>query len=173
VRLQQRGDFYLGVGAVAVAAAWLYVASGIEESMLSDATGAGGIPRVLGYLMVALGLLLCVRSVSFSAPARDTAAAIQDPAPEPSAPSSWTSNPHVQALILLGILAGYVILAPYLGYLLATAVLLGVSAAYGGAPVNRNLVLVSLAGGIALWLSFAWALNIPMQTSLLLEWLRA
>jgi putative tricarboxylic transport membrane protein len=170
VRLQQRSDFYLGVGAIALAIAWLYVASGIEESMLSDATGAGGIPRVLGYLMAALGVLLCVRSVSFSAPAAGAASAVRETAPEKLAASSWPQNEHVQALILLGILAGYVVLAPYLGYLLATAVLLGVTAAYGGTPVNRNLVLVSLGGGIVLWLSFAWALNIPMQSSVLLDW---
>ena len=164
----QRADFLLGVGAIAVSGAWLYVASGIQESMLSDATGAGGIPRALGYLMAALGLLLCLRSVSFAARAPDATPA--GPAPQGSTPGRWKSNPHVQALILLGILAGYVVLAPYLGYLVATAVLLGVVAAYGGAPLNRNLLLVSAGGGIFLWLSFAWALSIPMQTSVLLDW---
>jgi putative tricarboxylic transport membrane protein len=161
-------DFFLGVGAIALAGVWLYVASGIQESMLSDATGAGGIPRALGYLMAALGLLLCLRSVSFAAPApgaRPVESASQD-----SAPISWKNNPHVQALILLGILAGYVVLAPYLGYMVATAVLLAAVAAYSGAPINRNLLLVSAGGGIALWLSFAWALGISMQTSVLLDW---
>jgi putative tricarboxylic transport membrane protein len=168
MKLLRPTDFYLGVGAIGLAGAWLYVASGIQESMLSDATGAGGIPRVLGYLMAALGLLLCLRSVSFTAPASSANSA--EPAPQPGAPASWKSNPHMQALILLGILVGYVVLAPYLGYMVATAVLLGVVAAYGGAPVDRKLLVVSAGGGIALWLSFAWALSIPMQTSVLLDW---
>ena len=168
MRLRNAIDFYLGVGAIALSGVWLYVASGIEESMLSDATGAGGIPRVLGYVMAALGLLLCLRSVSFSAHAPRAVAA--DPPPIASEPRSWKSNPHVQALALLGILAGYVILAPYLGYMVATAVLLGASAAYGGAPINRNMLLISAGGGIVLWLSFAWALGIPMQTSVVLDW---
>jgi putative tricarboxylic transport membrane protein len=169
VRLREPTDFYLGVGAIALSGAWLYVASGIQESMLSDATGAGGIPRVLGYVMAALGLLLCLRSVSFAA--RQPSAASGQEAPlHDSAPTSWKTNPHLQALVLLGILAGYVILAPYLGYMVATAVLLGVSAAYGGAPVNRNLLLISAGGGVVLWLSFAWALGISMQTSALLDW---
>jgi putative tricarboxylic transport membrane protein len=169
VKLLRPADFYLGVGAIALSGAWLYVASDIQESMLSDATGAGGIPRVLGYLMAVLGLLLCLRSVSFKrqvGSARPT-----EPAPENSVPAGWKNNPNLQALILLGILAGYVVLAPYLGYLAVTALLLGVVAAYGGAPVDRKLLLVSACGGIALWLSFAWALNIPMQTSALLAWL--
>ena len=162
----QRTDFFLGVGAIALAGAWLYVASGIQESMLSDATGAGGIPRVLGYVMAALGLLLCVRSVSFT-PAASTGS-VAEPTPHQWQAGSWKNNPHLQALVLLGILASYVVLAPYLGYMVATAVLLGAVAVYGGAPVNRNLLLISAGGGIVLWLSFAWALGIPMQTSALL-----
>jgi putative tricarboxylic transport membrane protein len=168
MKLQQRGDFYLGVGAIALAGAWLYVASGIQESMLSDATGPGGIPRVLGYVMAALGLLLCLRSVSFAAQA--PGARPHEAVPEDDTPAGWKNNPHIKALALLGILAGYVVLAPYLGYMVATAVLLGAVAAYGGAPVNRNMLLICAGGGIALWLSFAWALNIPMQTSVLLDW---
>ncbi|MDB5881151.1 MAG: conserved rane protein of unknown function [Ramlibacter sp.] len=168
MKLQQRGDFYLGVGAIALAGAWLYVASGIQESMLSDATGPGGIPRVLGYVMAALGLLLCLRSVSFAAPV--PGARPLEAVPEDDAPTGWKNNPHIKALALLGILAGYVVLAPYLGYMVATAVLLGAVAAYGGAPINRNMLLICAGGGIALWLSFAWALNIPMQTSVLLDW---
>jgi putative tricarboxylic transport membrane protein len=170
VKLRRPADFYLGVGAIALSGAWLYVASGIQESMLSDATGAGGIPRVLGYLMAVLGLLLCLRSVSFKTQAASARPTQAEPAPENSVAAGWKNNPNLQALILLGILAGYVVLAPYLGYLVATALLLGVVAAYGGAPVDRKLLLVSACGGIALWLSFAWALNIPMQTSALLAW---
>jgi hypothetical protein len=164
----QRTDFFLGLGAVVLSGVYLYVASGIEESMLSDATGAGGVPRVLGWMMAALGVLLCLRSVSFTAPAPAASAAPSGEAAVAASP--WTLNPHVQALVLLGILVAYVALAPYLGYMVATALLLAAVAAYGGAPIGRNLLLISAAGGIALWLSFAWALSIPMQTSLLLEW---
>jgi hypothetical protein len=168
VRLQ-RADFALGVGAIALSGAWLYIASGIQESMLSDATGAGGIPRVLGYLMAVLGVLLCLRSISF-APSAARARPATAEAEDSSAPGAWRSNPHWQALVLLGILAGYVVLAPYLGYMVATAVLLAVVAAYAGAPLNRNLLLTAAGGGIFLWLSFAWALGISMQTSELLDW---
>jgi putative tricarboxylic transport membrane protein len=168
MKLRQRDDFFLGVGAVALASVWVYVAMGIEESMLSDVTGAGGIPRVLGYAMAALGLLLCLRSVSFAT--QQPGAAAAQAAPPDRAPGSWKTHPHLQALALLGILAAYVVLAPYLGYLVATSVLIGAVAAYGGAPVNRNMVLISAGGGVVLWLSFAWALGISMQTSELLNW---
>lgn len=127
----RRTDFALGLGAIALSAAYLYVASGIQESMLSDATGAGGVPRALSYAMAAIGLLLCVRSLSF--PAHDAkapgAAAGDDAARVP-----WRKHPHAQALVLLAILAAYVVLLPYLGYVAGTGLLLAAVAAYGGAP---------------------------------------
>jgi hypothetical protein len=109
----QRADFALGVGAIALAGAWLYVASGIQESMLSDATGAGGIPRVLGYLMAVLGVLLCLRSISFAPPARARPPAAH--AQASAAPGGWKSTPHWRGLVLLGVVAGCVVVAPWRG----------------------------------------------------------
>src|SRR5689334_2775265 len=120
MKLVQRTDFFLGLGAVALAAGYLYVASGIQESLLSDAVGAGGVPRALGWAMAALGLLLCLRSLSF-APRDKTQAAV--PTQDGTIPARQR-HPHLQALGLLAILAGYVVLAPYLGYGLAVAVLI-------------------------------------------------
>lgn len=156
----QRADFFLGLGAIALAAAWLYVASDIQESMLSDATGAGGVPRALGWLMAALGLLLCLRSISFAAaatPARgDESLRAQ-------------ARKHLQALVLLAMLAGYVVLAPYLGYVLAISILVAATAAYGGAVINRNMLLISAGAGIGMWLLFDKLLSIPMPVSVLLD----
>lgn len=159
-----RTDFCLGLGAIALSAGYLYVASGIQESLLSDAVGAGGVPRALGWVMAALGLLLCVRSVSFAAgPAKAATPPPQDSAAAPS------RHPHLQALGLLGILIGYVVLAPYLGYAVAVAVLVAAVAAYGGAAIDRSLLLISAAGGLVLWLVFAKVLGISMQASVLLD----
>lgn len=162
-----RTDFCLGLGAIALSAGYLYVASGIQESLLSDAVGAGGVPRALGWVMAALGLLLCVRSVSFAAGPAKAAAAPQPPPQDSSAAPG--RHPHLQALGLLGILIGYVVLAPYLGYAVAVAVLVAAVAAYGGAAIDRNLLLISAAGGLVLWLVFAKLLGISMQGSLLLD----
>lgn len=151
----------LGLGAMALAAGYLYAASGIEESMLSDATGAGGVPRALGWLMAALGLLLCLRSVSLN---REQKAAARDAPPERA-----KTHPHLQALGLLAILAGYVVVAPYLGYAIAMGVLVAAVAAYAGAAIDRNMLLVAAAAGLGFWLVFAKLLGISMQTSVLLE----
>ena len=165
MRLAQRTDFALGLGAIALAAGYLYVASGIQESLLSDAVGAGGVPRALGWAMAALGILLCLRSLSFTAAAPKAAT---PPAPD-NTTTAHARHPHLQALALLGILIGYALLAPYLGYALSIAALIAAVATYGGAAIDRNLLLISGAGGLVLWLVFAKILGISMQGSVLLD----
>ena len=162
----QRTDFFLGLGAIALSAGYLYAASDIQESMLSDAVGAGGVPRVLGWAMAGLGLLLCLRSLRFAGPPRNESAAAATAGEEAAAPPK---HPHLQALGLLAILVGYIVLAPYLGYAVGVGVLVAAVAAYGGAAIDRNLLLISAAGGLALWLVFAKVLGISMQGSVLLE----
>jgi putative tricarboxylic transport membrane protein len=158
VRLQ-RADFFLGLGAIALAGAWLYLASGIQESMLSDATGAAGVPKALGWLMAALGLLLCVRSVSFAAAA---------PAQDDESPRAQLRR-HWQALVLLVMLIGYVVLAPYLGYILSIALLVAATAAFGGAAIDRTMLLIAAGAGVGMWLVFDKLLGIQLPVSALLE----
>ena len=163
----RRTDFFLGLGAIALAGGYLYVGSSIQESMLSDATGAGGVPRALGWAMGVLGLLLCLRSLSFAASGRQPSAAAPPAQNETAAPAH--SHPHLRALGLFAILVGYIVVAPYLGYAVAIAVLIAAVAAYGGAAIDRKLLLISAAGGLALWLVFAKVLGISMQASVLLD----
>lgn len=165
----QRTDFIFGLCAIALAGAYWYVASGIQESMLSDVTGAGGIPRALAWTMGGLGVLLCLRSLSSRSNEVKAALEPAEPAVHETPPATRDTNPHIQALVLLGILVAYVVLAPYLGYIVATSILIGAAAAYGGAAITRNLVLISAAGGIGLWLVFAKMLGIAMQSSVLFE----
>ena len=163
----ERTDFFLGLGAITLSAGYLYVASDIQESMLSDATGAAGVPRALGWAMAGLGVLLCLRSLSFAAGRQ--AQTSTAPAAGEASPAARPTHPHLQALGLLGILAAYVVLAPYLGYTLATCLLLAAVAAYGGAAIDRKMLLIAAAGGIGLWLVFDKLLGITMQASLLLD----
>ncbi len=62
-------DLFLGVVALAVSVGYLYEAARIPASLLEDAVGARGVPTALGYAIVALGLILCVRGLVSGAPA--------------------------------------------------------------------------------------------------------
>jgi len=67
-----------------------------------------------------------------------------------------------QQLGLLAILATYVVVLPYAGYVVATAVLIGAVARFSGAPFGRDLLLVAIAGGVVLWLLFDPMLDISL-----------
>ena len=152
VRLE-RGDFALGVGAIALAAAYLVAARAIPDSVLADAVGAAGVPKVVGWATVAVGALLCLRSVRFEVAQR------------PAKPVDW--RPHLLALGLLGLLVAYVALAPLLGYPLSIALLTGTVAWYAGAPMGWRLCAISLASGAMFWLLFAAVFGLSMPSGAL------
>ena len=153
----RRADFALGIAAILLAAAYLHGASRIPDSLLSDAVGAAGLPRAVGWAMAVVGLLLCVRSLRGAARVQPV-----------KAPSADGSRRHLRALGLLAILFGYVVLAPWLGYAAATGVLVAAGAAHAGAR-GRNLVLIPLAAALVFWLLFVVAFGIPMPGSAWLE----
>lgn len=145
----RRGDLALGIAAVAFAAAYLHAASGIGESLLSDTVGAAGVPRGVGWAIGAVGVLLCVRSLSSSRPQQD------------DGPGAGM-RPHLRALGLLAILAGYVALAPFLGYAVTTGLLVAAGAWYAGAARTRYLLIVPAIAAFVFWLLFVQAFGISM-----------
>ena len=140
-------DLFLGIVALGVSAGYLYEATQIPESLLEDAVGARGVPVALGWAMVALGLILCVRG-------------LVSRTPESVAPSAAIGEtrvarrPHVLAAGLLAILIAYAGLLPYAGYVIATALLIGAVSRFAGTPFTRTLPLVAIVGGFVLWFLF-------------------
>jgi putative tricarboxylic transport membrane protein len=149
-------DFALGIAAILLSAAVLFGASRIPDSLLSDAVGAAGLPNAVGWAMAAVGLLLCVRSLRRPANTKPVAT-----------DSAHGHRRHLRALGLLAILAGYIVVAPSLGYAAATGLLIAAGAAHAGAR-GSNLVLIPIAAAVVFWLLFVVAFGIPMPGSALL-----
>lgn len=154
--IARRADFILGLVAVALAVGYYQVAVRIPQSLLADAVGADGLPRVLGWAMGFLGVLLCLRSLG-RAPAGDEATLGQK------------LQPHLRALGLLAILVAYVLLAPWLGYALTTGLLVAGSALYAGAAPGRHLLLLAVLAGIGFWVLFVHVFGIAMPVGSLFE----
>jgi hypothetical protein len=57
-------DIILGAIALVFGAVYMREAAKIPRSALGDAVGAGGVPRVLGGIMCACGLLLILRTLA-------------------------------------------------------------------------------------------------------------
>jgi putative tricarboxylic transport membrane protein len=149
-------DFALGVAAILLSAGYLFGASRIPDSLLSDAVGAAGLPNAVGWAMAVVGLLLCVRSLRRPAKAEPVAS-----------DREHGHRRHLRALGLLAILAGYIVVAPWVGYAAATGLLVAAGAAHAGAR-GRNLVLIPIAAAVVFWLLFVVAFGIPMPGSALL-----
>jgi hypothetical protein len=170
----RRTDLALGGAAIVLSAGWLIEVGRIPDSLLSDSVGAGGLPRLLGWAAGAIGVLLCARGLLARALNGASPAGPNDRRPRlrgdrlgGDAGHRASAHPHLRALGLLAILAAYVALAPWLGYAVATGLLLAAAASYAGAPRDRQLVLVPVAAGLLFWLLFVVAFGIPMPGSAL------
>ena len=150
-----RADLALGILALIGSAGYLYETEQIPASLLEDAVGARGVPLAFGWTMAAVGAILCLRALL-----RRRA---EDAPPSPADLDSATAlRPHVQALGLLAILAAYVVIVPFAGYIPSTALLIGAVAWFAGAASNRHLVIVAIVGAVALWLMFDPMLGISL-----------
>lgn len=146
-----RGDFWLGLGALALAATYGWQAAAIEDSLLSDTIGAGGVPLGIAGLVGLCGAALALRGLR---------------AGSNDGTSDWRA--HARAAGLLGLLVVYLLAVPWLGYPLSVALLGAGVAAYAGAP--RGAALAAFGAGLAavLWAAFVGALGVPFPTGRLL-----
>lgn len=147
-------DEVLGLGAMAAAAAYWAAADRIPVSLLADSVGADGVPKMLAVALGLFGALL-----AGSRRLRPASAG----AGEPEAPEVRRRQ-HRRAAGLLGGLAVYVLLLPYLGYPLALLIFAG--AIYGGARPTAGLGLVAVLAGLGFWLFFTKFLGVLMPLGL-------
>jgi hypothetical protein len=151
-------DRLLAVGAAVFAASYIAAARGIEDSMLSDAVGAGGVPQGVGIAMLVAAVALFART--FIATPKKAAKA-DDEAPEDEAALPWT-RVLLRTSGLVLILVIYGLLLPRLGYPLTVSLLVLASGWLAGAALRWPLLLFAAASGPALWAMFDWALQVRM-----------
>jgi hypothetical protein len=145
-------DTILGIAALAVAGAYYAEATRIPQSLLADAVGADGVPRIIAIGMAASGLALAVRGV-WQGAAADT-----DDGPP---------NALARAAGLLAILIAYLVIVPVVGYPIAVTALIAASAHYAGARADVTLAATAIAGAAVFWLTFKWLLGIQLPVGIL------
>jgi len=158
LRLDDRQrDRVLAVGAAVFAASLVAAARGIEDSLLSDAVGAGGVPQGVGVAMFVLAVVLFAKSFAGPAPLRG--AASED---APVVPHAALRTAGLVVLLL-----AYGLLLPRLGYPLTISLLVGAAGWLAGARPGGPLVLCAAAAGPALWAMFDRALQVRMPVGTL------
>lgn len=140
-------DTALGLFAMALAGAYLGAGAEIPESLLSDSVGANGVPRVIGYGLATVGLVLAARSLW------RPASTDEDDNP---------AGALARAVGLLAILVGYLVIVERVGYPVSVALLIAASAAYAGAKPDARLAAAAIGGAALFWLMFGKLLGIPL-----------
>ena len=145
-------DRLLAVLTAIFATSYITAARGIEDSLLADAVGAGGVPQGVGAVMLLAALALFAKSFRG--------------APGQTANAKAERMPWQQVLLrcagLVAILVVYGLLLPWLGYPL-TVSLLGLAVGWlAGAALKLPLFAFAAVSGPLLWAMFDWALKVRM-----------
>lgn len=149
-------DLAGGVAAIVIGSIYLYFTFQIRSSSLADTVGPAGIPKVLGILMIVLGLILCLQAIIIR---------LKSPL---SIPSEWDGQP-IRILRAAGVLllcAGYLAIVNTLGYPVSVSLLILLAALYQGARFSWRLPVIAICGGLLLWLIFARLLGISMPSGI-------
>lgn len=142
-------DLVFGGATLALAVGYYLLAAQIPESQLSDAVGPQGLPRIYAYLLGGLSLILIVNSV------RATSPGSRAERPKPSAQSRVLRPAGVVAIGAI-----YIVVVPWLGYIVSLTALIAATTYYQGGGANRRVVFVAVSGALLFWLLFVAILGI-------------
>jgi putative tricarboxylic transport membrane protein len=91
--------------------------------------------------------------------------------PEPTNVESRIANPEsrsraakVIGMLLIGV--AYIVVLPWLGYLVSVAALIIATIYFQGGSINGRSILVALSGAAVFWLLFIWLLRIQYPAGL-------
>ena len=128
----------------------------LEDSMLSDAVGAGGVPQGVGVMVALAAVALFAKSfiVGKAAAAHGGAEA------DERGLSAFAIA--ARTLGLVAILVAYGLLLPWLGYALTISLLVLAAGWLAGAALKAPLLLCALFSGPLLWALFDRALQVRM-----------
>jgi putative tricarboxylic transport membrane protein len=147
-------ELALGSATLAIAAVYYLLAIRIPQSDIADVIGAQGLPKTYASLLAGLSIILIVRAVVARrrAAAPDATPAI--PRPGLQRGVAW----RVFGMLMNGVI--YILVVPWLGYILSIAALIAATVYYQGGELNRRAAGVAISGAIFLWLLFVRLLHI-------------
>ena len=159
-------DLIFGSATLALAAGYYALTITIPQSQLADPIGPQGLPKIYALILAALSIVLIARSLKRPANAEPgtTSPESRIPNPEPRIPDPRSPIPRVIGMLLIGI--AYIVVLPWLGYLLSVAALIVATTYFQGGSINRRSVLVAISGAVCFWILFIWLLRIQYPAGL-------
>ena len=159
-------DLLFGITTLVVAAVYYGFALAIPQSDLADPVGPQGLPKIYALLLAMLSLILIARSLR-RPPANLGSSNPESPSTSLGAsriPNPGSGIARVIGMLLIGV--AYIIVLPWLGYLLSVAALITATIYFQGGVINGRSILVALSGAVCLWLLFIWLLRIQYPAGL-------
>ncbi|MBT5032717.1 MAG: tripartite tricarboxylate transporter TctB family protein [Proteobacteria bacterium] len=149
-------DFVGGLAAVVTGSLYFFLSLNLRSSALADSVGPAGLPKILGGLMISLGLILCAQALYRSIKSNRLET------------NEWHGQGRriLRAFGLLCLGVGYLLLVKTLGYALSIAILLALVAVYQGASANWHLAAIASVGAGTLWAIFVLLLDVPMPSGI-------
>jgi len=153
-RADAQRELVLGCVTLFIAVGYYLMAIQIQQSDIADVVGAQGLPKTYAALLAMLSIILIARSA-----ARRRFPAAPDAAPV-------TAKAHVVrgvtwrvfGMLINGVI--YILVVPWLGYILSIAALIAATVYYQGGGLNRRVAAVAVGGALLLWLLFVRLLHI-------------
>ncbi|WP_159588271.1 tripartite tricarboxylate transporter TctB family protein [Chelativorans xinjiangense] len=156
-------DLVGGLAAVVIGAVYLYFAYQLRVSALDDSLGPSGMPRIYGWLLLSLGLILTAQAILsrlIGAPLAAGREALRGEWEGQGRRIGWAAG-------LFAIGAAYLSAVEKLGYLVSVALLIPAAATFLGARFGPRLLAIAALGAVALWAIFALVLGVSMPSGLL------
>jgi putative tricarboxylic transport membrane protein len=144
-------DLLFAVATLVLSVAYYWMATSIPSSQLADSIGPQGLPKAYAILLAVSSLILIGRSL-VRRPRERTPTATTEPTER---------SPLWRVAGMLGIGIAYILVVPWLGYVLSIAGLLLATTYYQGGTVNRQVGLVAVSGAIFFWFLFVVLMGIP------------
>lgn len=157
-------DVLSGVVLLVIAGLYYWLAGSIPDSTLSDEVGATGLPYALTYALAALGLLLVVRSLQAVRRARPVV--VEEVEGEEDAEKD-ARLPRAVGFLLFG--AAYVLLIPYVGYIVGIALLIAAITLYEGAAWRWTVPAAAIGGAVLYWAIFVKLLGVSQPAGTLFQ----
>lgn len=155
-------DVWVGLVLMIGAVAYWFGADGIPISPLDGEVNAAALPKGLAYVLAILSLLMILRAYSVLWLQRRAKTA---PAPSTDEPVEGMKV-HVRALGILAIGFAYLLVLPYLGYLISVGLLIFSIAAYMGIRIGPRLAMWSALFAVFFYVVFVLILGIPLPAGI-------
>lgn len=149
-------DAIVGIALFVVAVLYWFGADAIPESPLADGVGADGLPKALAYALGVLSLVLIGRSFALER------AAVARTDEERAADRQ--AHKRAAGMFLIGI--AYLVVLPYLGYVVSIALLVAVAAWYNGKAPGPMLLAVAVGTSVFFYFLFVRFLGIGLPPGL-------